>query len=457
MMKKKCFLLVLLITVLFSFQVVSAEVDYTKEADMLNSLGLFNGTQNGYELDRVPTRVESAAMLVRLLGAEKEANEMKFEHPFTDVPEWANNIVGYMYEKGYTKGISDNLFGSSHTTIARDYTTFMLRSLGYSSDSDFNYLESLNFATSNGILSSEEAEIFKGKEFKRNEMVLISYRTLKASVKGEDALLTEKLVNSGVIDAQKAYDAGVADFEVLPVKVYNENGKLKIDHYYEKLSPELLGLKIRTSGSNNKEDYSDKSLLARTSILTDDVKKKLDGIDNNIGETYFSYMNEIVRFYDEDYILSYYCLIPDNLTEGEHYFVIRKVTDDVKDLMKESEKEFLEYRAEKIKKISEIPSQAYKIEEIDGKYYITIDKNKLPESMKNAVYYGQSGVSDDEIKDDIERMLKNFYSKPDAHRLNGEFVEGEPIELIYSHTFNQITLLDEFEDVIGITILDPQY
>jgi len=71
-MENKCLLFVLIIAVLFSFQTVFAEVDYTKEADLLNSLGLFNGTQNGYELNRVPTRVEAAAMLVRLLGAEDE-------------------------------------------------------------------------------------------------------------------------------------------------------------------------------------------------------------------------------------------------------------------------------------------------------------------------------------------------------------------------------------------------
>lgn len=41
-MRRKCFLITLLMLVLFSFQGVFAEVDYTKEADILNSLGLFN-------------------------------------------------------------------------------------------------------------------------------------------------------------------------------------------------------------------------------------------------------------------------------------------------------------------------------------------------------------------------------------------------------------------------------
>jgi len=37
-----------------------------------------------------------------------------------------------MNEKGYTKGISDNKFGSEQLTNSRDYTTFMLRTLDQS-------------------------------------------------------------------------------------------------------------------------------------------------------------------------------------------------------------------------------------------------------------------------------------------------------------------------------------
>ena len=97
------------------------------------------------------------------------------------------------------------------------------------------------------------------------------------------------------------------------------------------------------------------------------------------------------------------------------------------------------------------------MEEVDGEYYITIDASKLPESMKDAAYYGQSGQSDNNYKDDIERMLLKFFSTPNTHRLNGEFVAGEPIKLLYSHTYTSFTLLDENEDVIGITIIEPSY
>ena len=47
--------------------------NYTNCADSLHEMGLFQGTQNGYDLDRTPTRAEAAVMLVRLLGKEAEA------------------------------------------------------------------------------------------------------------------------------------------------------------------------------------------------------------------------------------------------------------------------------------------------------------------------------------------------------------------------------------------------
>ena len=45
-------------------------------AERLEALGLFRGTEAGYELDRAPTRAEAGVMLVRLLGTEEEAQAL---------------------------------------------------------------------------------------------------------------------------------------------------------------------------------------------------------------------------------------------------------------------------------------------------------------------------------------------------------------------------------------------
>ena len=45
-------------------------------------------------------------MLTRLLGAEKTALAGNWKHPFTDVPQWADKYVGWLYQNGLTKGVS---------------------------------------------------------------------------------------------------------------------------------------------------------------------------------------------------------------------------------------------------------------------------------------------------------------------------------------------------------------
>ena len=62
--------------------------DFTASAEHLSELGLFRGSEQGYELDRAPTRGEAAAMLVRLLGAEDVAQSMAYTAPFVSPPSY---------------------------------------------------------------------------------------------------------------------------------------------------------------------------------------------------------------------------------------------------------------------------------------------------------------------------------------------------------------------------------
>ena len=116
----------------------------------LYDLGLFKGTDKGFELDRQLTRAEAAVMLVRLLGAEPEAIARNYGHPFTDVPSWADPYVGYLYQNGLTNGISKTEFGSGRPTTLDDYLTFMLRTLGYKDGEDFEWSQAESFAAKIG-------------------------------------------------------------------------------------------------------------------------------------------------------------------------------------------------------------------------------------------------------------------------------------------------------------------
>lgn len=162
-----------------------------EKAEYLKSLGLFKGTGSGFELERRPTRVEAAVMMIRLLGEEKIALSKDYAHPFNDVPEWADRYIGYMYQNNLTKGISQNQFGSSLPITERDYITFVLRALGYSdTKGDFLWSQAIEFSESIGLHSRGD------RVFTRGTMVDISYKALHLKLKGTDKTLLDKLESS---------------------------------------------------------------------------------------------------------------------------------------------------------------------------------------------------------------------------------------------------------------------
>lgn len=123
---------------------------YTHSVGALAELGMLKGTGNSLELDRAPTRAEAITMIVRLDSGEDEINGTEYDHPFTDVPEWADGYVGYAYENGITKGVSDTLFDSASPVTGQQYVTMVLRTLGYT-DGGTYYGHSFTYETPFGL------------------------------------------------------------------------------------------------------------------------------------------------------------------------------------------------------------------------------------------------------------------------------------------------------------------
>jgi len=165
-------------------------------ANMLKQLGLFLGTEKGFELERKPTRVEAVVMLIRLLGKEAEVKEGSFSHPFSDVPSWADKYIGYAYENGLANGIGEGKFGTGDATTQM-FVTFVLRAMGYLDDtkggSDFTYAAAIKFAENNGLIAGE-GDI---NNFSRGTCASIMESALRQSMKG-GTRLWEKLVRDGV-------------------------------------------------------------------------------------------------------------------------------------------------------------------------------------------------------------------------------------------------------------------
>ena len=204
-MKKSFASILIAIVLACSLVFTAAAADFESNAQDLNDLGLFLGTDDGYELDRAPNRAEAVIMLVRLLGLEEEAFDGDYSHPFTDVPEWAEPHVAIAFELGYTTGVTATTFVPRDVCTAQMYVTFILRALEYTDDDAVGatlWAEAIEFGLGLGVITEE---LLEDGEFLRGHMVAVSYLALfTATADGEFDTLLDKLVADGAVDEELA-------------------------------------------------------------------------------------------------------------------------------------------------------------------------------------------------------------------------------------------------------------
>ena len=170
--------------------------NYTNCADSLHEMGLFQGTQNSYDLDRTPTRAEAAVMLVRLLGKEAEAKALTYTAPFTDLKGWEKPYVQYLYSNGLANGTHRPTFNPTGKCTAQMHAVFLLRALGYSDTADFSYANAIETAREQGIY---DTGIINVQNFLRDDAAAASYTVLSVSPKNSEGTLLDQLVSENAI------------------------------------------------------------------------------------------------------------------------------------------------------------------------------------------------------------------------------------------------------------------
>lgn len=203
-MKRFLTSLVTVLLLTMALTVAASASDFDAAAKDLSAIGVFRGTEAGFELDRAPTRSEAAIMLVRLYGAEEQAaadyEAGTISHPFTDVSDFTAPYVAWLYTNGLTNGTSATTFGSAAPCSAQQYTVFLLRALGYEDGKDFDYAQAPEFAVTKGLF---DTSMFGGT-FLRDDLAAVTYQALAADLKDGSAYLLKSLVESGAVDAQAA-------------------------------------------------------------------------------------------------------------------------------------------------------------------------------------------------------------------------------------------------------------
>lgn len=186
--------------------------DTEAQAQMLYDLGLFKGTDKSFALEKSMTRAEASVMLTRLLGAEKTALAGNWKHPFTDVPQWADKYVGWLYQNGLTKGVSATLYGSQRNVTCGQYCIFLTRA-----HLDADSYQGTAFVDNDEVRQTDE------EGFIRGDAVSLSARLLSTNYakNGDesDRSVAEKLIDDGVFTAEQFKNAA---WDVLPRDYSND-------------------------------------------------------------------------------------------------------------------------------------------------------------------------------------------------------------------------------------------
>ncbi len=201
----KRYIAVILAAVLFLTIPATAADSRLLAADTLYTLGLVEGTNSGYELDRVPTRAEALVFILRLAGLRDEAQAYSGSTPFTDLPTWAEPYICYAYSIGLTSGTDSSHFSPQMQVRDKDFFTMLLRLLGYSeSAGDFNWALSGATAVRLGIAEALYTD------FDRGDMFECALAALTCPLKDQNITLIDKLVAGGDVERAVANALGLS-------------------------------------------------------------------------------------------------------------------------------------------------------------------------------------------------------------------------------------------------------
>ncbi|HEX2947493.1 MAG TPA: transglutaminase domain-containing protein [Clostridia bacterium] len=169
---------------------------YEKAID-LKILGLLKDAPEDFQLDRAVTRLDGVIMYVHLLGKDKQVRQGHFTHPFTDVPGQAGNYAGFAYQNKLLQEIGKSKFVPDEPLTVGQFLTFVLSSLGYRDNIDFDSGNVLEKAVEKSLLSKSEASGLNcSKALLRNSMIDIAYNALSAKMKDSSKTLLDKLVTT---------------------------------------------------------------------------------------------------------------------------------------------------------------------------------------------------------------------------------------------------------------------
>ena len=282
---KKLFAVVMVVAMLASIMVpaLAADVQYETEAEMLKDLGLFLGTNNGFELEAELTREQALALMIRVMGLEEEVKAMtqpevaeqmaKVVDPET-VTDWAKPYVAYAIKNGLTDGIDAKIkpnvkFAGQLTITGKEFINFMLKGMGY--DMTGKWDDVLTFAAETGMISAGDAVKFGSITVMKRDFAVAIMASALNGMTAYGVTLAQYLVDQGAVSEDKMVEYGFITPTVAPTEAPEE---ITVEAYADNLIQVVVvfSTELDADTAEDEDNYkiNDGDLKVESADLQDD-------------------------------------------------------------------------------------------------------------------------------------------------------------------------------------------
>lgn len=198
-MKKTLSLVLALVMILGSFSSVFAATPVSTEAEagaFLKAAGVLVGDEKGdLNLKDNLLRQDAVILVAQLRGEIEAAQGHKGLPTYEDVKiKFYNAPLAWAQEKDLFVGHSDKVFGFGENLTAQEYSTVLLKALGYKvngDNADVKFADALTKAKELTIL--ENLTLTEKEEITRGEMALMTFNALGVNMKGSKETLADTL------------------------------------------------------------------------------------------------------------------------------------------------------------------------------------------------------------------------------------------------------------------------
>jgi len=216
----------------------ASKFTYEAQANALHDLGLYAGVSTSSfvpALDQKLTREQGVALLVRFMGADKEAQaltdaqadiELSFFTDKNKISPWAKKQIAYALQKKWVSGFPDGSFQPQADLTGKQLATMYIVGMGYTPDSTI-YQSAVYFlaskSTAIGGVTLAQASAWNDKVMTRDDAVGFAFAMLSAKTNAGKTLVS-LLIEKNAITVEQAIEAGAygQDFYDIAEAAVNE-------------------------------------------------------------------------------------------------------------------------------------------------------------------------------------------------------------------------------------------